>query len=62
MHSRLKHTVRNLSAGRLRLDGRAPSHVAHRVSESRQVAYDEHLGLRFSTLAEVRQTGGTLRT
>jgi alpha-L-fucosidase 2 len=62
MHSRLKHAVRNLSAGRLRLDGRAPSHVAHRVSEPRQVAYDEHLGLRFSTLAEVRQTGGTLRT
>ena len=62
MDSRLQHSVKNVSTGRLRLDGRAPSHVAHRVSEPRQVAYDEHLGLRFSVLAEVRQSGGTLRT
>ena len=62
MDSRLRHTVRNISSGRLQLDGRAPSHVAHRVTEPQQVAYDEHLGVRFSVLAEVRQTGGTLRT
>ena len=62
MQSRLQHSVRNTSAGRLRLDGRAPSHVAHREAEPRQVAYDEHLGLRFSVLAEVRQSGGSLRT
>jgi alpha-L-fucosidase 2 len=56
--SKLKYKVDVLAGNYLVLKGKAPKHVAHRVTELEQVVYDEKEGMTFQVHAQIKAEGG----
>jgi alpha-L-fucosidase 2 len=63
LSSKLHFTVNTLSQNTLSLNGKAPFHVAHRVTEPVQVGYNDPSGegTNFEIRAEIINTGGTVK-
>ncbi|MGN8068651.1 glycoside hydrolase family 95 protein [Mucilaginibacter sp. 22184] len=62
LQSKLHFTVANEGNSKLILNGKAPSYVANRDYESRQVIYDEPKGegMNFQIGLKIRNTGGSI--
>jgi alpha-L-fucosidase 2 len=61
LHSKLKYTTQANATNYLVLKGKAPKHVAHRVTEPEQVVYDEKEGMTFEVHLKIKTEGGTVK-
>lgn len=59
LNSLLRYQVKTVGQSILLLDGKAPSYVANREYDPRQVIYHDQLGLKFKVQVELLPKGGT---
>ncbi|MFV0324515.1 MAG: glycosyl hydrolase family 95 catalytic domain-containing protein [Bacteroides xylanisolvens] len=59
LNSLLRHQVKATAQDELLLDGKAPSYVANRDYDPRQVIYHDQLGLKFKVKVKLLSKGGT---
>lgn len=59
LNSLLRYQVKTAGQSILLLDGKAPSYVANREYDPRQVIYHDQLGLKFKVQVELLPKGGT---
>lgn len=60
--SKLRYSTVATAPDYLVLKGKAPSHVAHRPSEPRQIVYDDKEGMTFEVHLRVKAEGGATRS